>query len=86
VRHATWIQRLISPLGNEHATIPASVAEIQYVISKLGNRPLANNKVMLELYFCALKLFIDTNDLSVSLTAKLDFAGPPVEPLNAYRR
>src|SRR5216684_6718963 len=31
-------------------------------------------------------LFIDANDLPVSLAAKLDFAGPSVETLNAYRR
>jgi hypothetical protein len=30
-------------------------------------------------------LFIDANDLPVSLAAKLDFAGPSVETLNAYR-
>jgi hypothetical protein len=29
--------------------------------------------------------FIDANDLSASLAAKLDFAGPSVEALNAYR-
>jgi hypothetical protein len=31
-------------------------------------------------------LFIDADDLPVSLAAKLNFAGPSVETLNAYRR
>jgi hypothetical protein len=31
-------------------------------------------------------LFVDANDLPVSLAAKLDFAGPSVETLDAYRR
>jgi hypothetical protein len=31
-------------------------------------------------------LFVDANYLPVSLAAKLDFAGPPVETLDAYRR
>jgi hypothetical protein len=30
--------------------------------------------------------FVDANDLPISLAAKLDFAGPSVEALNAYRR
>ena len=29
-------------------------------------------------------LFVDANDLPVSLAAKLDFAGPSVETLDAY--
>jgi hypothetical protein len=31
------------------------------------------------------QLFIDANYLPASLVAKLDFAGPPVEALNADR-
>jgi hypothetical protein len=31
-------------------------------------------------------LFVDANDFPVSLAAKLDFAGPSVETLDAYRR
>jgi hypothetical protein len=31
------------------------------------------------------QLFIDANYLPVSLAAKLDFAGPPIEALNADR-
>jgi hypothetical protein len=31
-------------------------------------------------------LFVDANDLPVGLAAKLDFAGPSVEALNADRR
>jgi hypothetical protein len=32
------------------------------------------------------RLFVDPTDLTISLAAKLDFAGPSVEPLNADRR
>jgi hypothetical protein len=31
-------------------------------------------------------LFVDANDLPVSLAAELDLAGPSVETLDAYRR
>jgi hypothetical protein len=31
------------------------------------------------------RLFIDANYFPVSLVAKLDFAGPPIEALNASR-
>jgi hypothetical protein len=47
---------------------------------RINRQPLAE--------FCSSRLerlFIDANYLPVSLVAKLDFAGPPIEALNADR-
>jgi hypothetical protein len=57
-----------------------------------AHRRATLHDALLEFYFCALKLFIDANDLPVSLAAELDFAdGHPNSDIDlllpwAYRR
>jgi hypothetical protein len=54
--------------------------------SKLAGESSLTLNVLLSFAQLTGGLFVDANDLPVSLAAKLDFAGPSVETLDAYRR